>query len=191
MGRAESERLGREETMRIRRMALIAVAPALLSLAACGSSSKDPGVANANSSKASSGPSASSQPSLSPQDAQLKYAQCMRQNGVNVPDPQPGGNIQLPGNIPQSAVQAANQKCLTYLQQGGQVQNPNSPQVLDQEIKFAQCMRKHGVNMPDPQAGQGGMMQLPNGIPPQQLQAAQQACSQFLQGPGLPVGGGH
>lgn len=54
-------------------------------------------------------------------------------------------------------------------------------------LKFADCMRSHGVsNFPDP--GPGGGIQLPDGINPRSpaFQSAQNACSKFLPfgGPG-------
>lgn len=52
-------------------------------------------------------------------------------------------------------------------------------------IKFADCMRAHGVpNFPDPAAGGG--VQIPNGVNPQSpaFEAAQGACQKLMPGPG-------
>lgn len=175
--------------MRIQRIALLAIVPAVLGLAACGSSSgNDKGVASVTSGAANASGPASAGPTLSARDAQLKYAQCLRENGINVQDPDPGKGVMLPSNADQGKVAQANQKCIHYLQQGGGLPNPDDPAVRDSIVKFAQCMRAHGVNVPDPQPGQGGMLQVPdNAGSNAQFQAAQQACQKYL--PGLPGGG--
>ena len=62
-------------------------------------------------------------------------------------------------------------------------------------LKFARCMRSHGVNVPDPIfKGEGGGIQIqggPGGLNPNSptFQAAQNAC-QGLLGKDLPKGGG-
>jgi hypothetical protein len=52
-------------------------------------------------------------------------------------------------------------------------------------IRFADCMRSHGVpNFPDPSAGGGGI-EIPSGVNPQSpaFQSAQSACSALMPGP--------
>jgi hypothetical protein len=61
-------------------------------------------------------------------------------------------------------------------------------------IRFADCMRSHGVpSFPDPSAGGGGI-QIPSGINPQSpgFQSAQKACSKLMPGggPGRASGSG-
>jgi hypothetical protein len=173
-----------EVTMRNRGMALIVVFPAVLGLVACGGKKDDDGVASAGgSAKASASPSATA----NVRDAQLKFAQCMRENGVNVPDPAPGGKggvrLQDTGADP-AKVQAATKKCQPLLQAGGQIGTPNDPKAQDQLLKFARCMRAHGVKMKDPKPGSGGMLQGGQGGSPEKLQAAQKACQSLLPGGG-------
>jgi hypothetical protein len=58
-------------------------------------------------------------------------------------------------------------------------------------IKFANCMRSHGVpNFPDPSAGGGIQINSSSGIDPQSpaFQDAQKACSSLLPGGGSPRG---
>ena len=52
-------------------------------------------------------------------------------------------------------------------------------------IAFASCMRAHGINIPDPGSGGGGI-QLPAGANPQSpgFQSAQKACFKLLPGGG-------
>lgn len=166
---------------------VIRVALALAAAAAMGAAC---GVAN---------PFAPAAASSNRQDQLLKFAQCMRQHGVDIPDPV-NGRIQItvtpapgasPGAGPQTAddsqFQAAQNACKQYLPNGGNGGRQPSQQQLDQATKFAQCMRDHGIPMEDPtvQNGditmQGGDINGPNVDPDsQQFQQAQQACAKYL-----------
>jgi hypothetical protein len=89
-------------------------------------------------------------------EAGLKYAQCMRDNGVKeFPDPQVGENGQLtfdmPEDIPDSVMNAAEEKCRELRPFGPGAAGPD-PQRIEQLRKLAQCIRDNGVpNFPDPQ----------------------------------------
>ncbi|TAK68526.1 MAG: hypothetical protein EPO13_10475 [Actinomycetota bacterium] len=59
----------------------------------------------------------------------------------------------------------------------------------EQGLKFAQCMREHGIDMADPEVGSDGRLKITlNGKPGQNLDAAQAACKDLL--PTQPDGGG-
>jgi hypothetical protein len=88
-------------------------------------------------------------------DAELAFAKCMREHGIDVPDPKPnqgGIGINVPKGTSPGKVDAADNACRKYLEA---VQGPDlSP---EQEKKFqqaalaqARCMREHGIDMPDP-----------------------------------------
>ncbi|HXM55215.1 MAG TPA: hypothetical protein VOB72_07475 [Candidatus Dormibacteraeota bacterium] len=124
----------------------------------------------------------------------LAWAQCMRQHGVNVPDPASGSggvgiNVQAtPGaggiDAAEQQVQAAMDACKQYRPNGGAGGPRNNQQLLDQAIKFSQCMRQHGVNMPDPQSAGGGGIRIaasPGAFDPtsDQFEQAQEACKQY------------
>jgi hypothetical protein len=50
-------------------------------------------------------------------------------------------------------------------------------------LDFARCMRRNGVNLPDPQSGPGGegiRVRIPPGISPQRVEAAQRKCQRYL-----------
>jgi hypothetical protein len=180
--------------MRIRSMAVVVAVPAVFGLAACGGNGGNDGIASANGGTAKASASASPSQSLSVQDRALKFAQCMRQNGVDMPDPGANGNIQIKSNSGNRAkVQAAMQKCQHFMQGGGRLGNPDDPKVRDQMLKFAQCMRQHGVDVPDPQPGQGIKITV-NKSSEAKFQAAQKACQQYAPGGGAKgttsVGGG-
>ena len=123
-----------------------------ISLAACGSSS----------STTSTAASASTQ-----FQARLNLAKCFRAHGINVPDPTSGGGVAGGGgglfrslqNYPQAQITAARQACQQYFAQAFPRLNLSPAQQAQfraQLVKFAQCMRSHGINMPDPTANGGG-----------------------------------
>lgn len=171
--------------MRLRFLGVLAVLPVVLGLGACGGNADDSGVASGGT--ATAGAPVSAAPSLDPRDAQLQFAQCMRQNGVNVPDPDPGQPFAVPAGADPAKVRAAQQKCQSILQAGGLGTGSNDPTAQDAMVKLAQCMRAHGVNVPDPKPGQGLKLQAQN-VPEEKVKAAQSACQQFQ--PGSPSGGG-
>ena len=94
---------------------------------------------------------------------QLKYAVCMRTNGVpNYPDPTSGSGIDaLPLNSginPQSpAFRAARQAC-AKLNPGNSFHVPAETASEKQaDLKYAECMRVHGVpDYPDPAYDRNG-----------------------------------
>jgi hypothetical protein len=62
-----------------------------------------------------------------------------------------------------------------------------SGNMQDQLLRYAACMRAHGVNMPDPQVNGGRFaMQIPKGASQAKIDAAQSACKQYLPNGGAP-----
>src|SRR3569833_251000 len=110
----------------------------LLTATACGSSDTP----------AASGASPSA--SVDREEAVRKYTQCMRDHGIDMADPEPGGAIKVitPSGDPQK-LKEATEACKSLLPNGGQF-DKNDPATIDKLQKFTQCMREHGVNMPDP-----------------------------------------
>jgi hypothetical protein len=168
-----------------------------LAVAACGGGGdKGGGVASLGDGKATTTSPGGSQDE---RQADLAYARCMRQHGVNMPDPKVEANgrtdWQLPSGMGKddSRLKAAQQACRQYRANGGQAQRP-SPQQQQEMVAFARCMRQHGINIPRPQAGrqppqprqrgrprrpevQGGGAGLP-GLPAQVLAQRRQATEQ-------------
>jgi hypothetical protein len=115
-------------------------------------------------------------------DLQLKYAKCMRDNGVNVPDPKADGTGAISIGGGDAKAQAAIAKCKQYLPNGGEPEKM-SPEELATLVKYAQCMRKNGVDMPDPTAD--GVMQgkaVADSSELAKMDKAGKACKQFLPG---------
>lgn len=154
---------------------------------------------------ASAGGSGSS-PTPNPETAAFRFAACMRAHGVNLPDPQtvsngggssrvfkatPAPGEQLP-DPSSSQFQAAQRACRSLLPNGGQMSPQQQAQARQNALKFAQCMRQHGIDLPDPQSsgpGGGGGLVIngvsvggAGGINPEdpKFQAAQRACQSVL-----------
>jgi hypothetical protein len=168
---------------------LVALAIFLPVLAACGGSGDSSGgssaAAGGGSSAAAGGGSAGEG-----NDQYVKFAQCMRQNGVpEWPDPVDGDKFRLPmrdgrpvinPNSPQFKVAA--RKCESVRPPGWT--SRKDPGTQAQALKYAQCMRKNGVpKFPDPQ---GGVLD-PGDVNPNspQFKAADQKCQSLR-----PAGGG-
>jgi hypothetical protein len=167
--------------MRTRRFSLVIALSAVLGLTACGGEDTGDGVASAGG--GAGGASASPSQSLDPQQAQLKFSQCMRENGVDMPDPDGSGRVQIKGKPgDEGKMQAAMKKCEHFMQ-GAIAKRLDDPAVRDQMLKFAQCMREHGVDIPDPQPGGGLQLRVPKGGD-KKLETAQKACEQKLPGGG-------
>ena len=172
-------------------VAVLAVAGGL---AACGSSSSSTSTAASASTQA---------------QARLNLAKCFRAHGINVPDPSSGGGAAGGGGLfrslqgySQAQITSARQACRQYFAQAFPRLNLSPAQQAQfraQIVKFAQCMRSHGINIPDPTAnGAGGFgfrqafRSIDRNSPA--FQAAAKACQSLRPrfgrgGPGGPPGG--
>jgi cytochrome c551/c552 len=122
---------------------LVAAAACVVALAAC----SDGGVAGPGGAPAG-------ESSTIPADMAVKFAQCMRENGVDVADPRPGQPLIIKGDRNDTAkIRAAQEACKEFAppQEGG---GPQAGDDLDRQAKLAECLRRHGVDVADPQPGQ-------------------------------------
>lgn len=92
----------------------------------------------------------------------LKFAECMRTHGVSdFPDPGPSGDLTIDGvangssiDTNSTAFQQAISAC-RQLEPAGFTGRPRTAQQQEAALKFAQCVRAHGVpDFPDPAEGQ-------------------------------------
>jgi hypothetical protein len=119
----------------------------------------------------------------------LKFARCMRQHGVAFPDPNQSGTTSIHISNPQ-AFDSAQKACDRFRAAGEKSITPAQRAAFqDQALKFARCMRAHGIDMPDPQnSGSGGIAIQkhagPGGGGPDPsspiFQSAQTACQSLL-----------
>jgi hypothetical protein len=175
--------------------ALALLAGGALASAGCGASAS-PSVAQAAQTTAAA--TTTSQPS-SQTASPAAYSQCMRRNGVpNFPDPDGQGRLLIKGGVknghpfgidPNSPqFRKAQQACQKLAPKGGKVSAGQQAADLKALLKFAACMRSHGVpKFPDPQSAGGGVlmkMQPGSGLDPASpvFQAAQKACQKLAPG---------
>jgi hypothetical protein len=125
---------------------ILATTAAALLLAACGGDSGGDATASGK-----------------PDDAKiLAFNACMRKAGLDFKDPTPGGGpqqVRIPSGISPARLQTIQRDCARKT--GGGPKEPSKAEqakFLDQALKFARCMRAHGVDMPDPQAQGGGIV---------------------------------
>jgi hypothetical protein len=90
--------------------------------------------------------------------AALAYARCMRAHGVpDFPDPDSNGTFNLPSSVT-SQETSANHVCNHLLNVSTPLNAAQTQHALRQLVRYAQCMRAHGVpNFPDPQITGGGI----------------------------------
>lgn len=197
--------------LRLRRRGAIAITLAALAgvgalVAGCGGSSGSGGVAHLESASSSSSasdpvgtaPGGSQEGSAEREKKLAAYSQCMRTHGVpEFPEPVEG-HLQLnatrsgahtSGVDPEAPQFKAAQQACKSLQPAGLSSPAQSSELQAKALKFAACMRSHGVpKFPDPQVSEGRvLMRIGAGVNPQspQFQEAQSACRSLA-----PVGGG-
>jgi hypothetical protein len=182
---------------------LAAIATALLAIVASGCGSSDSpdsdGVAALET-----GPAAAAQTDTTeeqteedPQEAALEWARCMREHGVDVPDPQvdEDGGVQVRagrggfrrGEGNDDEFREAQEACGSPLGNARpQLTEAQRQELQETMLAFAQCMRKEGVDMPDPQFGEGGgvfRVGPGRGVDPDDpdFRAAQEKCQPILE----------
>ncbi|TDC82683.1 hypothetical protein [Actinomadura sp. 7K507] len=170
--------------MRLRILAALPLA-LTLTLAGCGGDDEDDtGVASAGGAQQEE--AAGGGDKLSKDEMGVKFAQCMRENGIQMEDPKPGEGIKIQskgGPEKRAAMERAMEACRKYNPQAN-ASGPPDPEQQERGRKFAECMRENGVEkFPDPKPGQRGIMidKRTVGDDPD-LEKAQQACQDILQG---------
>jgi hypothetical protein len=97
------------------------------------------------------------------QEKAVKFAQCMRENGVSqFPDPDASGNLTIDGVLNGSSIdpnsqawQQATDACRDLQPPGFTGGGPRSSGEQEAALQFAQCIRDNGVpDFPDPANGQ-------------------------------------
>lgn len=130
-------------------------------------------------------PAAEGSPSMSIEESAAAFAKCMREHGVDMPDPEINGEgigISVPQGTDPQAVDAATQACKQYMPNGGEPPKLD-PAQLEKNRAYAKCMRENGFpDFPDPDPESGGIALNGDQFDPRdpEFQAADKACG----GPG-------
>jgi hypothetical protein len=131
----------------VRFPSLLAVLAATVALAACGDDSE-----TSSQAPSSDGSSASSGTSNAQDAAQVKLLQCLREQGIDVPDA--GGTddafAQMSPAERQRAEDALRGPCQRYAPQAFGSSDHQSEEFLDALTTFTACLRKNGADVPDP-----------------------------------------
>src|SRR5262245_15433574 len=152
-----------------------------------------------------SGAAANDTPVIDRQAAALKYVRCLRAHGIDAEITTDGGiGVKFGVNAPQGgdgtspgkrmlgpppAMRRAEAACKKYApKEGGTPEQRARVQqkALESALKFARCMRDHGISWPDPKAtGNGIIQEGPSGMNPNDpaLRRAMQACQKEAPGP--------
>jgi hypothetical protein len=145
----------------------------LLAAACGGGAASDSGIASLQEeTTVGDGASTTTSAAVDPEQAFLDFTACMREHGIDMPDPQidsAGGGFAFgitiegsaeagaPDDTEMQKMQEASEACNHFLE--GVVQEferPDMSEMQDQMLAFSQCMRDHGVDMPDPVFSEDG-----------------------------------
>ena len=137
---------------------------AMIVLPACGRAEDGNKVASV-SGKSAKSPSHAKSGRTDVRRAFLAFAKCMREHGVNMPDPKfddQGRALMTQSGGPGSAAkqQAADEACrhlIANAVQNGPKRDPaEEAKMREQQLAFAKCMRAHGIDIPDPKFNSNG-----------------------------------
>lgn len=102
-------------------------------------------------------PSPSPAPEMDSQDAMLGFSGCMRENGIELPDPQFGGGSFFAGgsmgdiDLLSLEFVAAFARCQGFLAAAIPSVDPEEQaERIERAVAFAECMRAEGIDWPDP-----------------------------------------
>ena len=160
---------------------------------------------DADGSEGDSTASTADQGDVDPEDAMVDFARCMREHGVDLPDPQMSGGgaggggvmIEIGDDIDPEEMEAAQEACQPLMADAIGGFEPPDPEELErmqeQMLEFAKCMREHGVDFPDPVfSGDGASIQISgeaaigpdgdSGAGADEMTEAQEACQGELGG---------
>lgn len=115
-------------------------------------------------------------PSSDPEQAMLDYAECMRDNGIDMPDPEftgDGGMMMTMGAAEGEGpdpedYEAADEECAHFMEEARsniEIDPEQQAEMQEQMLEFAECMREQGIDMPDPQFDENGGMTMQVGEP--------------------------
>jgi len=98
-----------------------------------------------------------------PEEAMLAYTECMRDHGIDMPDPQTDGEgrtmVALDADPESGEFQEAQTACEPLMDNAVsqmEIDPEREAEMKEQLLEYAACMRDHGIDMPDPTFGENG-----------------------------------
>ncbi len=176
----------------------------LLVLGACGGDSAEtttPTLPTLNEQTADAEPDATTTTTeaVDPEGAYQEYTECMREHGIDMPDPSSGdggGVISIGGEdgLDFEAMEEAGAECDPILEAAFgefEMSPEQEAEMMDQQLAFAKCMRDSGIDWPDPSSDGSMMIELGDDIDPEAVNAAMQTCAPDMSdgSGGVAVGG--
>lgn len=171
-------------------------AGAALCLALTGCTSGQPGGEGVAALPSTSGATAAPAPAPNSNDnladQAAEFAGCMRENGVDMPDPQVDGDGGVQMRLPAGAkpmaedddFAKADKACASLRPtMGGQLSDEDRSKMQEGMLAFAQCMRAEGVDVPDPKFEADGRVVMgppPAGVSDAEFGAAESTCKKHL-----------
>jgi hypothetical protein len=157
---------------------------ALLALSACGGPGDGDGVASAGG-EANPASEDGAQGQLDEEVRALAFAECMRGNGVDMPDPAPGrGGLSeafhgIQENYDQATIDEALAACQDLLPQRAHEGGHDAARD-EAELALAECLREQGLEVPDNLFEGGGL----HDVEDDELRAAMEECRDVVAGGG-------
>ncbi|MET0910186.1 MAG: hypothetical protein ABWZ99_12000 [Ilumatobacteraceae bacterium] len=157
--------------MRSKRSAIIAAVGAVVllgALPACGGGGADGSGLDVASLGTDAAPEATTAGTTvvgpeDPEEAMLAYTECMRDHGVDMPDPQTDGEgrtmVALDADPASGEFQEAQTACEPLMDNAMseiEIDPEREAEMREQLLDYAACMRDHGIDMPDPTFGENG-----------------------------------
>jgi hypothetical protein len=98
-------------------------------------------------------------------DAMLAYTKCMREHGIDMPDPEPGGRgirLRAPEGTTPEEMEAAEGACRKHLDkiEAPELSEEQRKEFQEAALAHARCMREHGIDIPDPTFGEDGRAEI-------------------------------
>lgn len=150
-----------------------------LLLAGCGAAAQGDGVASISGGPTSSS-SGAPEDGARDEDKVREFAKCMRENGVDMPDPDVDGRGGIAmkvegGDAGMEEMKKAEEACKRFLPNGGEMRKP-TPEEMDRMREEVKCLREKGIDVPDPDSENGGAISLPFGDDTEKTQKALEEC---------------
>ena len=126
------------------------------------------------------------------EDAMLAYTKCMREQGVDIRDPEPGERglkmVAPPQGVSPEEMREAEEACRKHLEaiEPPELSDEQRQELEEAALAHARCMREHGIDMPDPTFGDDGriqqMVDRASGVDPEDpdFREAEEACRDEL-----------